>query len=113
MPEVEQHEPGLALFAENDGLEFYERIAREVCAHLTPGGRLYVEIGATQGEPVSKLFEKCGLSEVRVTKDLIDLRGNTVENLEKPIYLDYGATSPMWPEAVTAMLPVCARGDQP
>lgn len=36
---------------------------------------------------------------------MIDLRGNTVENLEKPIYLDYGATSPMWPEAVAAMHP--------
>lgn len=84
MPEVEQHEPGLALFAENDGLEFYERIAREVCAHLTPGGRLYVEIGATQGEPVSKLFEKCGLSEVRVTKDLAGL--SRVVSAIKPEY---------------------------
>lgn len=73
MPEVEQHEPGLALFAEHDGLAFYERIAREVCGHLIPGGRLYVEIGATQGEPVSKLFEDCGLTEVRVTKDLAGL----------------------------------------
>ena len=33
------------------------------------------------------------------------LRGFFVENMEKQIYLDYGATSPMWPEAVTAMLP--------
>ena len=73
MPEVEQHEPGLALFAEHDGLAFYERIAREACGHLTPGGRLYVEIGATQGGQVSKLFEDCGLTEVRVTKDLAGL----------------------------------------
>ena len=82
MPEVEQHEPGLALFAEHDGLAFYERIAREVCGHLMPGGRLYVEIGATQGEPVSKLFEDCGLTEVRVTKDLAGL--DRVVSAKKP-----------------------------
>lgn len=82
MPEVEQHEPGLALFAEHDGLAFYERIAREVCGYLVPGGRLYVEIGATQGEPVSKLFENCGLTEVRVTKDLAGL--DRVVSARKP-----------------------------
>lgn len=82
MPEVEQHEPGLALFAEHDGLAFYERIAREACGHLIPGGRLYVEIGATQGEPVSKLFENCGLTEVRVTKDLAGL--DRVVSARKP-----------------------------
>ncbi|MBR5348084.1 MAG: peptide chain release factor N(5)-glutamine methyltransferase [Lachnospiraceae bacterium] len=73
MPEVREHEPGLALFAEHDGLAFYERIAREACEHLVPGGRLYVEIGATQGEQVSELFKQNGLTDVRVTKDLAGL----------------------------------------
>ena len=73
MPEVAQHEPGLALFAAHDGLEFYERIAREACGHLVPGGRLYVEIGATQGDQVSELFRQNGLTQVRVTQDLAGL----------------------------------------
>lgn len=73
MPEVREHEPGLALFAERDGLAFYERIARKACEHLVPGGRLYVEIGATQGEQVSELFTQNGLTDVRVTKDLAGL----------------------------------------
>ena len=73
MPEVREHEPGLALFAECDGLAFYERVARKACEHLVPGGRLYVEIGATQGEQVSELFTQNGLTDVRVTKDLAGL----------------------------------------
>jgi len=73
MPEVAEHEPKLALFAERDGLAFYERIAREACGHLVPGGRLYVEIGATQGEQVTELFRQNGLTQVRITKDLAGL----------------------------------------
>ncbi|MBO7514338.1 MAG: peptide chain release factor N(5)-glutamine methyltransferase [Lachnospiraceae bacterium] len=73
MPEVEQYEPALALFAENDGLIFYERIAREACKHLNPGGRLFVEIGAAQGDRVSQLFRQNGLEQVNVVQDLAGL----------------------------------------
>ena len=73
MPEVAQYEPALALFAENEGLVFYERIAREACKHLNAGGRLFVEIGATQGEPVSQLFRQNGLEQVSIVQDLAGL----------------------------------------
>jgi len=38
--------------------------------HLTPGGRLLVEIGPAQGTAVSRLFRAAGLEEIRVRPDL-------------------------------------------
>ena len=69
-PEVRDHEPRVALTDEADGLDAYRRIAAGVRDHLRPGGRLLVEIGATQGEAVSGLFQEAGLADVRVHPDL-------------------------------------------
>ena len=69
-PEVKDHEPRLALDGEADGLAFYRRIAAQAPDHLNPGGRLYVEIGWDQGEPVKKLFEAAQFAEVAVIRDL-------------------------------------------
>ena len=69
-PEVRDHEPRLALTDEADGLGAYRKILAAHTAHLVPGGRLVVEIGATQGMAVSRLFEQAGLSGVRVIPDL-------------------------------------------
>ncbi len=55
-PEV-LREPHLALRADHDGLAFYERIAREAPAHLTPGGCLLFEIGWQQKDAVIALAE--------------------------------------------------------
>lgn len=54
---VRDFEPRSALAGGPDGLEFYRRIASEAPASLVPGGSILVEIGATQGPAVSKLFE--------------------------------------------------------
>ncbi len=54
---VKSYEPHMALFAENDGLAVYEKIARQAREHLTLKGRIYLEIGYKQGESVKKLFE--------------------------------------------------------
>jgi release factor glutamine methyltransferase len=59
-------EPRLALFGGTEGLDFYRRIATEYKAHLTPGGTLLLEIGSTQAESVSALFE----NKVSVFNDL-------------------------------------------
>ena len=72
-PEVRDHDPHLALDGGSDGLSFYRRILGEVTDHLNPGGRLAVEIGDTQAEEVRALFEKAGLEEIRVIKDLSGL----------------------------------------
>lgn len=52
-------EPDLALFGGADGLDFYRRIAREFRKFLKPGGTLLLEIGMTQKDAVSALFESC------------------------------------------------------
>lgn len=50
------YEPALALFGGEDGLDFYRRLSREAAAHLVTGGRLYMEIGCTQGPAVQAMF---------------------------------------------------------
>ncbi|MBS0124220.1 peptide chain release factor N(5)-glutamine methyltransferase [Thetidibacter halocola] len=69
-PEVRDHEPLLALTDEEDGLSAYRAIADQAPGHLEPGGRLIVEIGATQAEAVSALFERAGLARIATIADL-------------------------------------------
>jgi len=69
-PEVREHEPRMALTPGGDGLDAYRAIAAGVGAHLTPGGRVLVEIGPTQGAAVSALFAAAGLTGVAVRPDL-------------------------------------------
>lgn len=70
MPEVGQHEPPEALFAGPTGLEIYGRLARESRPHLSPNGRLLVEIGAGQEGAVLRLFAEAGWILVEATHDL-------------------------------------------
>ena len=58
-------EPHLALFAEEDGLAIYRKIAQEAKHHLREGGKIYLEIGYKQGRSVPELFRKY-LPEKRV-----------------------------------------------
>ena len=69
-PEVRGHEPHLALTDFADGLSAYRIIAAGAPAHLTPGGRLIVEIGPTQGEAVAGCFSAAGFADVQVLPDL-------------------------------------------
>lgn len=69
-PEVRDHEPGMALTDGADGLTAYRAIAAGAPEHLTPGGRLLLEIGWTQGVAVAALLRQAGLSDVRVLPDL-------------------------------------------
>ncbi len=69
-PEVREHEPRLALTDEGDGLDAYRRIASSAPDYLSRGGRLLVEIGPTQANYVSALFDAAGLAEIRVISDL-------------------------------------------
>lgn len=77
-PEVRNHDPRIALTDGADGLTAYRAIAGGVMDHLTPGGRLLVEIGPTQGAAVSALFRDAGLEDVAVHPDL-DGRDRVVE----------------------------------
>lgn len=69
-PEVRDWEPQLALTPGGDGLDAYRRIAAGVRAHLVPGGRLIVEIGATQGAAVAEMLAAAGMGAIRILPDL-------------------------------------------
>lgn len=68
-PDVRDYEPHGALTDGADGLSAYRAIAAAAPGHLTPGGRVLVEIGPSQGRAVSDLFAEAGLSEITVTPD--------------------------------------------
>ena len=73
MPEVRIHEPRMALDGGEDGLCFYRRLIGQAGEFLVPGGRLFLEIGCTQAEAVSKLLLAGGFREIRVVKDYAGL----------------------------------------
>ena len=51
-------EPHLALFADEDGLAIYRRIAEESKDYLNDGGKIYLEISYKQGQSVPALFKE-------------------------------------------------------
>jgi release factor glutamine methyltransferase len=69
-PEITCWEPRAALTPGGDGLSAYRAIVAGLGAHLEPGGRCMVEIGAGQGDAVAALFEAAGLVGVAVHPDL-------------------------------------------
>ena len=68
--EVAAFEPAGALFAGPDGLDDYRAIAPLLRAQIAPGGVACVEIGADQGESVSRLCREHGYVAVEVGADL-------------------------------------------
>ncbi len=68
-PEVRDWEPHLALTPGGDGLDAYRALAVGAAAHLAPGGRLFFEIGPSQGAAVAALLAAGGLPGARVLKD--------------------------------------------
>lgn len=68
---VLDHEPSVALFAKEDGLEIYRRLAEELPLVLNKKGQIILEIGYLQGQAVKDLFEKAfPESSVEVWKDM-------------------------------------------
>lgn len=55
-PEVRDFEPHQALDGGADGLDFYRRLAAEAGARLKPSGKIMVEFGDGQSEPLRELF---------------------------------------------------------
>ncbi|MGX7420557.1 peptide chain release factor N(5)-glutamine methyltransferase [Carnobacterium gallinarum] len=71
---VLENEPHLALFAENDGLLIYQRLAKELPSLMNPAGEIILEIGFQQGAAVKALFMKAfPQAQVEVEKDLSGL----------------------------------------
>lgn len=68
---VLNYEPELALFAENEGLAVYQRLAKELPSILKPNGQIYLEIGFKQGSAVKALFlEAFPTADVTIEKDM-------------------------------------------
>ncbi len=68
--DVRDYEPHIALDGGVDGLDFYRHLAVEAPRVLHDGGRLYLEIGATQAGHVVGLLARRGWREVSVRRDL-------------------------------------------
>lgn len=66
-------EPEMALFAEDNGLEFYKYIAQNYHKALKEGGYLVFEYGYDQQQAVREILLKEGYS---VVKEITDLGGN-------------------------------------
>ncbi|OJG80449.1 protein-(glutamine-N5) methyltransferase, release factor-specific [Enterococcus pallens] len=68
---VRTYEPKKALFAENDGLAIYQKIAEEAPNCLKPDGMVLLEIGFKQGSLVKEIMETAFPDKyVEVKKDL-------------------------------------------
>ena len=55
---VKEYEPGLALFAKDDGLAIYKQLAKEIKNYIHPNGYIFLEIGYKQGSKVAELFKE-------------------------------------------------------
>lgn len=55
-PDVRDYEPEIALFAGDDGLVVIRRLITEAPEYLVPNGKLILEIGETQADPVQTLI---------------------------------------------------------
>ncbi len=69
---VIDHEPHVALFADESGLSVIDRLITEAQDWLRPGGYLVLEIGEVQRDAVSDLFRTAGYADVQVHLDLAD-----------------------------------------
>ena len=68
--EVRDHEPALALFAGDDGLDIYRRLIPAAFAALTCGGYIALEIGFGQASPIESLLADSGFQSIDFTPDL-------------------------------------------
>ncbi|GAK30037.1 N5-glutamine S-adenosyl-L-methionine-dependent methyltransferase [Weissella oryzae SG25] len=63
-------EPDLALFADDEGLALYKRIATDLLNHLSLAGSAYFEIGYQQGPALQKLFADLPDVSVELRQDM-------------------------------------------
>jgi release factor glutamine methyltransferase len=68
--EVKEHEPHLALFAEEEGLQFYRRLLAESARFLDITGLLIIEIGINQLPAIENLAYQSDWRLVEITNDL-------------------------------------------
>ena len=70
-PEVRDHEPAVAIFAQDDGLSIIRGLVEQSAAHLEPGGVLMFEFGFGQDVEVEQLIADApGLTLIGLKRDL-------------------------------------------
>ncbi len=69
-PDVVGHEPHVALFGGQDGMDIPRRLLAEAAGRLVPGGVIVMEFGYGQQEPVEEAARAAGLHVVEVLEDL-------------------------------------------
>lgn len=67
---VKDNEPALALYADNDGLYFYEEILKNCKKYLKDNYYIFFEIGYLQAQEIKKLANKYLNCIVEIQKDL-------------------------------------------
>jgi len=68
--EVREHEPAVALFAGDDGLDVIRRLIPEALAALVSGGYLLLEIGQSQSGATGDLLASAGYEAIEFVPDL-------------------------------------------
>ena len=68
--EVCEYEPGLALFAGDDGLDVYRRLIHAAFDALVPGGFVALEIGYGQSTAMRELLARGGFEQIEFVPDL-------------------------------------------
>lgn len=64
-----QHEPNLALFADENGLEFYKKIVQQAPNYLIDNGYLMFELGIDEAKDVKSMMEAL-FTDIEIEKDL-------------------------------------------
>ena len=72
-PEVVEHEPALALFAGDDGLDAIRRLLPQAAARLKPNGTLLFEFGFGQADAVAQLIS--ATTDLKMIELRPDLQG--------------------------------------
>lgn len=68
---VREFEPKMALFAENNGLAIYEKLAQQAPSKLGKDGKIFLEIGFMQGPAVKEIFQEAfPKKQVSIHQDL-------------------------------------------
>ena len=68
--EVRDHEPHIALFGGQDGLEVYRRLIPAAQAALLSGGYLVFEFGFSQQQDIEGLLARAGFESIEFVSDL-------------------------------------------
>jgi release factor glutamine methyltransferase len=69
-PEVRDHDPAVALWADDGGLAVIRRVVDRAVTLLAPGGTLVVEHSERHGESVPALLRAAGFTDARAHDDL-------------------------------------------